>query len=164
LDEQQSHDNPNNLQGNDYRDIRQDSPPNLLSPVKSGNLYKGEGQRGNKGQRSPGHIASHQQKLNPTSVSDNNSGCFQKANRSDAKASSQIIGRLSDTTTKTYPHGSGIVTTHYGICFGKTQKPKFISNGNTVITYDPLPRRGQFSSPILSFIVENGQENEFDMD
>lgn len=166
LDGQQNQDIPDNLQGNNnYRDVQLvNSPPSLPSPIRSGDLYRGKGQRVDKGQRSPTCSALQHQRVTPTSVPDNNSGCFQKANRSGAKATSQIIGQLSGTTTESYPHGCGIVATHYGICFGEMQKPKFISNGNTVIVYDPLPRDGQFPPPILSFTTENGQENEFDID
>ena len=165
LDEHQNQDIPDNLQGNNYRDVKLiDNPPSLASPIKSGSFYRGKGQSVNKGQRSPNSLTLQQEKVNPTSVLDNNSGCFQKANGNGAEAASQIIGQLSGTTTKSYPHGSGIVATHYEICFGETQKPKFISDGKTVIVYDPLPRNGLFPPSIVSFTTENGQQNEFDID
>ena len=158
LDEQQSQDVPERLQGNNHRDIHLEglrSP----SPIRSGRLYRGEGQR------SPNRIVTLEQKENPTDVSDDNGDCFQKPDESDAKSSSQIIGLLSGTTIKMYPHTAGIVATCYGICFGKTQKPKFIDHeANTVIVYDPLQLGGQFHPPVLSFTTENGRENEFDVD
>ena len=160
LDEQRSQDVTENLQGNDYRDIQLDGL-RLPLPIKSGKLFRGKGQRANKDHRSPNYSAL-EQKENPTDVSDPGSGCFQK---SDAKAnSSQIIGQLSGTTTKMYSCKSSIVAVHYRICLGKTQKPKFIGDGNTVMAYQALQHDSQLHPPVLSFTTENGQENEFDVD
>ena len=163
LDEQRSQDVTENLQGNDRRHIQLDGL-RLPLPIKSGKLFRGEGQRANKGQRSQDCIAL-EQKENPTDVSGRGSSCYQKANESDGNtSSSQIIGQLSGTTTKMYSCKSVIVAACYGICFGQTQKPNFFCDGNTVIAYKPLQQDSQFHPPVLSFMTENGQENEFDVD
>ena len=159
LNEQRRQDIPESLQGNYHRDIQLDGI-RLSVSIKSGKLYRGKGQGGNKGQRSPGHIPL-EQKGPPTNVS---GGCFQKLKEGDAVASSQIIRLLPGTTTKTYPQESGIVATHYGVCFGKTQKPSVVGDGNTVIVYEPLQQESQLHPTVLSFTSENGRDNEFDVD
>lgn len=62
------------------------------------------------------------------------------------------------------PCKSGIVATRYGICFGETEKPKFLGLGNTVVVYESLQRDSQLCPPVLSFKTENGQENDFIVD
>lgn len=155
LDEQQSQDVPENLPGNGHRDIQLDCLQ-LSSPIKPGKVFRGEGQRVSKGQRSPDLT----QQQDSTDVSDHDGDCFQKANESDTEASSQFIGRLSGTTRRMYPCKASIVATHYRICFGETKKPKFFGHGDTVVVYDPLQRDDQLCPPVLSFMTENGRENE----
>ena len=152
LDEQQSQNAPD-LEGNDHRDAPTGlrNGPQLALHVKQGKLFPGEGQTS----------SDFDCQEKSTDVSSRDSGCFQKATK---ERNVKFIGLLSGTTRKSYPCTSGVVGTRYRMSYGKTEKPKFICDGKTVVVYEPLQQNSQLQPAVLSFTTENGRENEIDMD